>query len=364
MNNPTPRSRKRAAASGRNVTIKDLAAELNVSITTISRALNGYTDVGEKTREKVVEAARRLGYTPNRNAQRLVTQRSHSIGWVQSDDDNKFVDPHFVEVMAGVLREARKDHYDIVMTSENPERQLATYERYVHDGSVDGFIVDLPRPDDPRIAFLLEAGVPFVVHGREARSEHYGWVDIDNYGNFYNLTKLILANGHKRFAFINGDEQFLYATTRRQAVYDALRDLGHSPDTVMYLEGTHPMVEAGYQLTDLALAEPSVTAFLYSSILLATEGLAAISRAGRVPGRDVMVASMNDELQYLNLGPVEGQITYVRSSLRTAGSALVAEVIRQCERKTVSGTLVPSVFDLADGVEGQAIAGDVELVGA
>ncbi|HCO55407.1 MAG TPA: transcriptional regulator [Pelagibacterium sp.] len=355
------RSRKQTGAQNRNVTIKDLAAELDVSITTISRALNGYADVGEKTRKKVIDAARRLGYTPNRNAQRLVTRRSHSIAWVQADDDNKFVDPHFVEVMAGVLREARIDHYDIVMTSETPERQLATYERYVRDGSVDGFIVDLPRPNDPRINFLLEAEVPFVVHGREERQDRYGWVDVDNYGNFYNLTKLILANGHRRIAFINGDERFLYATTRRQAVYDALRDLGHAPETVMYLEGTHPMVEAGFQLTELALTDPSITAFLYSSILLATEGLTAVSRAGRVPGEDVMIASMNDELQYLNLAPVDGQITYVRSSLRAAGRALVAEVIRQCERKKTSGILIPSLFDLGDGVSGEAIAGSVHF---
>lgn len=361
MTTPTGRSRKRAGMPSRNVTIKDLAAELDVSITTISRALNGYTDVGEETRQKVIDAARRLGYTPNRNAQRLVTRRSHSLAWVQSDDDNKFVDPHFVEVMAGVLREARIDHYDVVMTSETPERQLAAYERYVRDGSVDGFIVDLPMPNDPRISFLLEAGVPFVVHGREERSADYGWVDVDNYGNFYNLTKLIVANGHKRIAFINGDERFLYATTRRQAVYDALADLGLPPETVTYFEGTHPMVEAGFQLTELALADGSITAFLYSSILMAVEGVNAVSRAGKVPGQDVMIASMNDELQYLNLNPLEGQITYVRSPLRAAGRALVAEVIRQCERKTVSGTLIPSIFELGEGVSGEAIAGSVQL---
>lgn len=345
----------RRPVSGRNVTIKDLAAELGLSITTISRALNGYSDVGEKTRKKVVEAARRLGYTPNRNAQRLVTKRSHSIAWVQSDDDNKFVDPHFVEVMAGVLREARMSHYDIILTSETPDQQIAAYERYVRDGSVDGFIVDLPRPDDPRITYLLEAGVPFVVHGREARSESYGWVDVDNYGNFYNLTRLLVENGHKRFAFINGDERFLYASIRRKAIEDALADLGLPLDTMMYLEGTHPMDHAGYELTELALADAGVTAFLYSSIILAVDGVAAIRRAGRVPGRDTMVATMNDELHYLNLAPVDGVITYVRSSLRSAGRALVAEVIRQCESGQVSGTLLPSLFDIPQGVRSSTI---------
>ena len=69
-----------SGASGRSVTIKDLAAELGLSITTISRALNGYPDVGEKTRKRISEVAQKLGYRPNRNAQRLVTQQLAAHG--------------------------------------------------------------------------------------------------------------------------------------------------------------------------------------------------------------------------------------------------------------------------------------------
>src|SRR3569623_2259639 len=90
---------------GRNVTIKDLAAELELSITTISRALNGYPDVGERPRQKVAGAAKRLGYRLNRNAQRLVLQRTHNIAWVQSDNELKYLDHHYAEVLVGVLAE-------------------------------------------------------------------------------------------------------------------------------------------------------------------------------------------------------------------------------------------------------------------
>ena len=78
-----------SGVSGRSVTIKDVAAELGLSITTISRALNGYPDVGEKTRKRISEVAQKLGYRPNRNAQRLVTQRTHNVAWVQQDNDRK-----------------------------------------------------------------------------------------------------------------------------------------------------------------------------------------------------------------------------------------------------------------------------------
>lgn len=331
------------ARPGRNVTIKDLAAELDLSITTISRALNGYSDVGDKTRKRVIEAADRLGYRPNRNAQRLVMQRTHNIGWVQPDNERKFLDPHFVEVMAGVLRSARGAHYDIVMASAVPDRELATYDRYVKDRSVDGFIVDLPRNDDPRISYLIEAGRPFVVHGREARANSYGWVDVDNYDGFYRLFRLLLANGHKRLAFINGDETFTYALYRARAARHAVADAGLPMDALSIYSSDHPMGDAGYRLTDRALADKSITAIVYSSSLMAVEGQAAIQGVGR----KLALASMDDSLHYLDLGRLEGKVSFLRSSLHDAGVALIEELARQCDRgESPRGTIVPSTFHI------------------
>ncbi|GEM_PF-214631 len=344
-----------AKAGARSVTIKDLAQELGLSITTISRALNGYPDVGEKTRERISEVAQRLGYRPNRNAQRLVTRRTHNVAWVQQDNDRKFVDPHFVEVMAGVLRGARALNYDVVLTSETPEHEMSVYDRYVNDNSVDGFIIDLPRETDRRVSFLLEAGRPFVVHGRDGRPGAYGWVDIDNYGNFYKLTRLLLANGHRQFAFINGDEAFTYALHRRRGVLDALADAGLPPEAVRVLNSLHPMGDAGYTLTQQALEDPRVTAILYSSTLMAVEGHAAIVRGA--PERPLAVATMDDELHYIDLTPFAGQFTTVRSSLREAGAALITELVRQCnEPGPGKGVIVPSRFEVAEGIDPAVLA--------
>jgi LacI family transcriptional regulator len=335
----------RRSGPTRSVTIKDLAAELGLSITTISRALNGYSDVGEKTRKRVAEAAREIGYRPNRNAQRLVTRRTHNIAWVQPDNDRKFVDPHFVEVMAGVLRGARAGNYDIVLSGDTPDRELAVYDRYVNDNSVDGFIVDLPREGDPRITYLLEAGRPFVVHGRDGRSNRYGWVDIDNYGNFYRLTRLMLANGHRHLAFVNGDEHFNYAVHRRQGVLDALADAGLGADHVTILNSVHPMGDAGFKLTATALDDPRTTAILYSSTLMAVEGNAAVPAIEST--RQVEIATMDDELYYLDLTRFAGRFSYVRSSLREAGAALVGELLRQCEDGSApAGHVIPSTWHI------------------
>ena len=109
------------------------------------------------------------------------------------------------------------------------------------------------------------------------------------------------------------------------------------------------MGDAGFKLTSLALADPKVTAILYSSTLMAVEGHAAIARAGR---HALAVATMDDELHYIDLSPFTGLFTTVRSSLRDAGAALAAELIRQCEQGGAPrGHVIPSTYHLANGID-------------
>lgn len=329
------------------VTIKDLARELELSITTISRALNGYSDVGAKTRDRVQKAARAMGYTPNRNAQRLVTQRSHSIGWIKGDGPQHFVDPHFVEVFAGVLREVKHYDYDVVFASGAQDELVALFDRYVRDQSVDGFILELPRPNDDRITYLLEAQQPFVVHGREERSDKYAWVDVDNFGMFETLTKIMLDAGHKKIAFINGDEHYSFAVERRRGAERGLEVMGASHDDLVVYNAVHPMVHAGYQLTKKALEDPDVTSILYSSAVMAVEGQAAIVSSGREIGRDIEIATMDDELRHVDLTSLEGQISFVRSPLNESGHALVRQLMKQVQKKgPPEGELIPARFSL------------------
>jgi LacI family transcriptional regulator len=92
-----------------------------------------------------------------------------------------------------------------------------------------------------------------------------------------------------------------------------------------------------------------VTAVIYSSILMAIEGQAAIDQAGR---GDIVVATMDDELHYLDVGRIAKRVTFVRSSLRDAGLALIAELARQCDRgEAPRGTVVPSTFHVQEGLD-------------
>jgi len=341
-----------AAPRHRSVTIKDLAAELELSITTISRALNGYSDVGEETRKRVRETAERLGYRPNRNAQRLVTRRTRNLGWVRNDNEGSFVDPHFVEVMAGLLRGARSHGYDLVVSAAADPDQITSLARHIAEGSVDALILDLPRPDDPRIDFLLDHNLPFVVHGRENRHDRYGWVDIDNRGIFRTLIDLLLHAGHRKIAFVNGDETYSFARERALGVGDALMEWDLPASTLMRLNTVHPMTHAGFHLTERIIAAGDVTAIVYSSALMAVEGISALNMAGIEPGRDIAVASMDDELVHLNLEPYKDQASFVHSSLRAAGYALAEEAWRQCEHAGPGrGHVIGTEFHVHKGLD-------------
>jgi LacI family transcriptional regulator len=128
---------------------------------------------------------------------------------------------------------------------------------------------------------------------------------------------------------------------------DAFSEAGLPEESVWVVNTRHPMTHAGFQLTERVLNNKSVTAIVYSSALMAVEGFSALTRANLEPGRDMALVTMDDELQHLDLRPYEGLFTFVHSSLREAGHALVAELSRQCDQNLPgSGHLIGCEFDL------------------
>src|SRR3972149_6749062 len=119
-------------------TIRDVAKRLNLSITTVSRALDGYDDVAEAPRQCVIRAAREMGYAPSRTARQLRRSRADSIGYILPTSGPRFTDPFFAEFIAGLGDEAPSHNLDLLISPAPPdkpaERQM--YERWVHSRRV------------------------------------------------------------------------------------------------------------------------------------------------------------------------------------------------------------------------------------
>lgn len=300
--------------------LKSLSELLNLSPTTVSRALNGFPEVSEATRVRVQEAAQKYNYHPNAKAKGLATGHTHAIGHViPVSTRHEMVNPVFADFLAGASKAYLKAHYDMLLSLVDDEDELSTYRALSARGRVDGMIVHGPRMDDGRVELLNQLGLPFVVHGRMCESEGYSWVDVDNEDCFGRATNLLLDLGHRRIALINGLESMVFADHRRRGYTHALTKFRiELVDSLMAAgEMTEPFGFAS--ATHMLSQETPPTAFLVSSMLMAIGVRRAVEAQGLRVGQDISIVAYDDVLSYLTDADDAPQFTSMRSSVRDAG---------------------------------------------
>ena len=303
------------------ITLKQLAAELGLSPTTVSRALNGYPEVNEQTRVRVAQAATRHHYRPNTRAKALATGRAMAIGHIiPISTQHEIVNPIFADFIAGAGEVYSREGYDMVLSLVPDAEQTRAYREIRAKGTVDGIIVHGPKEDDPRIALLAELGMPFVVHGRATGAKvPYSWVDVNNTRAFQRATEFLLDLGHRRIALVNGLEFMDFAIRRRHGYEAALAARGLATDPALMVQGEMTEAQGAHAARAmLALAHPP-TAFLCSSLLSAMGVRREVEAHGLRLGRDVSIVTHDDELGYLRNGEAEPIFTATRSSVREAG---------------------------------------------
>lgn len=314
--------------------LKDLALSLNLSPTTVSRALNGYPEVSEATRAKVEEAARRFNYRPNTQAKRLATGRAMAIGHViPISTQHEIVNPVFADFIAGAGEVYSRSGYDLLMTIVPDDDQDRIYREIRSKGNVDGCIVHGPKMAEPRIGLLTELGLPFVVHGRASlETRPYSWVDMNNIRAFQRATEFLLDLGHRRIALINGIETMDFAHRRRQGFVSALSGRGVTADPRLMASGEMTEAQGHDQAVAMLALDRPPTAFLTSSLLSAMGVRRALTERGLIVGRDVSIVTHDDDLSYLKNGGDEPIFTATRSSVRDAGRRCARMLLRQIEQ--------------------------------
>ena len=303
--------------------LREFAALVGLSPTTVSRALGGYPEVREETRRRVEQAALAHGYRPNRRAAALATGRSMAIGHVIPQAiGHETVNPIFADFTAGAGEVYARAGYDMLMTTVADDGAEA-YERLARSGAVDGFIVHGPRPADGRIEMLRDLGVPFVVHGRVSGADApYDHVDVENRRAFARLTEHLIGLGHRRIGLVNGLEAMDFARRRREGFEGAMARAGllADPAHLSSAEMTEPLGHAAAARM-LGGASPP-TALVVASVLAAVGVRRAAEERGLRLGRDLSVAIHDDVLSYLGNeaeGATPPPFTATRSSVRAAG---------------------------------------------
>jgi LacI family transcriptional regulator len=307
--------------------LKELATNLGLSQTTVSRALNGYPEVNEVTRTRVAEAAARLGYRPNASARRLATGRAGAVGIVYAT--NEGYGPHTSEFLGGLGSRLGADEIDIlVSTVDSFEDELAAYRRAFASKKVDAIVLHSPRPNDPRVALLTELGIPFILHGRTESAQPIAWLDIDNTAAVQRATDHLFRLGHRDIALLNGPRELVFSLHREAGYRQALAQHGLTPNPALMANGLFTD-EVGFRLAQAMLERtPRPTAFLAGSMMTALGVFRAIRSAGLELGRDISMIAHDDVFPYLNADTMVPSMSTTRSSIRAAGTR-VAELLTQ-----------------------------------
>ncbi|MGR3501442.1 substrate-binding domain-containing protein [Pseudaestuariivita sp.] len=319
--------------------LKQLSDHLGLSQTTVSRALNGYPEVSERTRERVQNAAEKHGYSPNARARGLAMGRAQAIGHVLPlSAQHEMVNPVFGDFIAGAGEVYAGANYDLHLTLVPDGDEEAAYHKIAAKRSVDGIIVHGPRMQDPRIDLLGTLGLPFVVHGRASDVvAPYAWLDVDNTRAFFRAAQFLIDLRHRRIGLINGLEFMDFAHRRRLGYLRALEGAGLQVDPALMSSAEMTEINGHHAMRRMLALPSPPTAVLTASIMLAIGARRAVEDAGLTLGRDVSIITHDDDLSYLRNGqdvPLDGApagqnvpiFTATRSSVRDAGRR-VAEML-------------------------------------
>ena len=214
-------------------TIEDIARELGVSKTTVSRALSGKGRIGRETVERVQAFVKEHGYRPNVMAKGLAQNRTYNLGLVIPMEDTNV--SFFKECMDGICEKASEYNYDIIIAIMREDR-LGQLHRLVMNHKVDGIILSRAMMESGSVRFLKEQGIPFVVIGPSDDLEVMS-IDNPNREAGRELTSLLLLKGLRRLALVGGNSRHYVTESRKKGFLDAHRDNGfHADDALIFME--------------------------------------------------------------------------------------------------------------------------------
>jgi LacI family transcriptional regulator len=271
------------------VDIKQLAAGLGVSASTVSRALNGYTDINAETRARIVKRANELNYRPNLGAQRLAKGRADAVGLVYPLDNDYVGNPKFLEMISAFSKRLESQGIDVLLAASHDANEMATYDRLVRGGRVDAILLANTKVHDPRIDFMLQAGIPFLGYGRSGNRMDFPWFDFDNEAGSCMAVEHLASLGHKKIAYIHTALDFNYAQQRHTGFVSTMKRLGLYVGSDTVIQGSQDR-RSGYAAVEQLLQQAQrPSAILVDNNIGGVGVIHALLKEGVVLGRDVSV---------------------------------------------------------------------------
>ena len=330
------------------VSMKELAAACNVSIATVSKALNDQHDVSSKTKEKVKRKAREMGYFPNSAAKALKTNRTQNIGVLFVDEaQSGLTHDFFANVLDSFKRTIELKDYDMTMVncSKSHHQSMSYLDRARYRG-FDGVVIACIDFRDPEVIELVDSSIPvvtidYIFNNRIA-------VMSDNVGGMRDLVNYVYRMGHRKIAYIHGEDNSV-TQARVSSFYTTTEQLGITIPERYVLESKYRDTDRAYDLTiGLLRQEDPPTCIIYPDDFACYGGINAIREMGMSIPDDVSVAAY-DGIRISR--HIEPKLTTIRQDTEAIGRLAAESLINLIEHPKT--TIIRPII-----VEGELYKGD------
>lgn len=277
------------------ITIKELARRAGVSITTVSRAFNGYRDISPETRRRILQLAEELNYRPSGVARSLVMKKSKTLGLIISGFTNSRKGHHFAfDVICGVSDQASHLGYDMILAATSPHQQeQVPYIELCQRRQLDGVIFLGARINDVYLKEVLDSSVPCVLIDVPLLSDKCSHITVDNQKGARMAVNYLIEQGHEKIGFINGHQAAFVSAERLIGYEKAMKRIGtFSPDLVYH--GNFDEESGMDGVRTLLQKHPDITAFFCASDWMAIGAIRQLKKMGKRVPEDVSVIGFDD----------------------------------------------------------------------
>jgi len=316
----------------RRVTLKDVAASAGVSYQTVSKVINHQVQITKGTEARIWQAVEALNYRPNHTARALRSQRSFTIGYSWPPSPHDQANPILDQFLQSIFEAAEDRGYYLLCFPyhSDPQEHLATYNKLIDSGRVDGFILSSVEYQDPRILLLLERSFPFVAFGRSDPELHFPWIDVDGAAGIAMVVQHLLELGHTRIGALAWPENSRVGNNRMEGYFRTLEAAGVTPKPAWIARG-EGRFGFGYEAALEMLALPKSvrpTALVALNDPMAVGAMQAARERKIEVGTQLAVASFDDApmVQYLN-----PPLTSVRQPVWKVGQEIIPMLLTYIE---------------------------------
>lgn len=298
-------------------TLRTVAIASGFAVTTVSRALAGDEKIAESTRRTVNQIAEQLGYVPDRAAQHLRTGRTNVIALVLSPHEE--IIGFRGSMIAGLQTAVAGTAYHITMAPYDGDADpMVPVRHIVRNGLADGIVFSGTLPDDPRVDFLTEAGLPFVSHGRTDSARPHAWCDYDNAAFARLAVERLASLGRRRLLLVPPQSERTYARHMSEGFFGAVADCGCEglTEPTLTLAAKPAILQEG---AAALVQKAGVDGFICPGEVSAMAVMAGLQDSGIRIGRDVDVIAKQTSGTFDLYRP---RIDTIYEDIRLAGQAM------------------------------------------